>query len=89
MTRKKQFGQNMIDMERILARLFIISYIYPNILCFSDGALFLFCGDILFVGGCGRFFEGDAKAMYKTLYGEKVLVQLRITPLFTVGMSIP
>lgn len=28
----------------------------------------LFPGDTLFVGGCGRFFEGSAEDMYKALY---------------------
>lgn len=28
----------------------------------------LFCGDTLFVGGCGRFFEGDATQMYAALH---------------------
>jgi hydroxyacylglutathione hydrolase len=27
----------------------------------------LFCGDTLFVGGCGRFFEGDASDMHRAL----------------------
>jgi hydroxyacylglutathione hydrolase len=29
----------------------------------------LFCGDTLFVGGCGRFFEGDAAQMHEALNG--------------------
>lgn len=28
----------------------------------------LFPGDTLFVGGCGRFFEGTAEDMYRALY---------------------
>ena len=31
-----------------------------------DGS-FLFCGDTLFSGGCGRLFEGTAENMYKSL----------------------
>lgn len=27
----------------------------------------LFCGDTLFIGGCGRLFEGDAQQMYHSL----------------------
>ena len=27
----------------------------------------LFCGDMLFAGGCGRIFEGDARMMYAAL----------------------
>lgn len=29
----------------------------------------LFCGDTLFVGGCGRFFEGDGAQMHQALNG--------------------
>lgn len=29
---------------------------------------FLFTGDTLFSGGCGKFFEGNASEMYKNLY---------------------
>ncbi|TPX62043.1 hydroxyacylglutathione hydrolase [Spizellomyces sp. 'palustris'] len=28
----------------------------------------VFTGDTLFIGGCGRFFEGDAKQMYNSLH---------------------
>jgi len=35
---------------------------------FEDGAdKAVFTGDTLFIGGCGRFFEGDAKQMHKAL----------------------
>lgn len=34
----------------------------------------LFPGDVLFVGGCGRFFEGSAEDMYHALY--EVILQL-------------
>jgi len=35
---------------------------------FEDGSeKALFCGDTLFIGGCGRFFEGDAEQMHKAL----------------------
>lgn len=34
----------------------------------SGGSPVLFSGDTLFVGGCGRFFEGDAADMYSSLY---------------------
>jgi len=32
-----------------------------------DGQPALFCGDTLFVGGCGRLFEGTAEQMYQSL----------------------
>eukprot|EP00123_Amoebidium_parasiticum_P003786 comp15101_c0_seq1/m.11752 comp15101_c0_seq1/g.11752 ORF comp15101_c0_seq1/g.11752 comp15101_c0_seq1/m.11752 type:complete len:318 (-) comp15101_c0_seq1:78-1031(-) len=35
-----------------------------------DQAPSLFCGDTLFVGGCGRFFEGTAKEMHENLIGK-------------------
>ena len=35
--------------------------------CFKDGKSFLFCGDTLFSGGCGRVFEGTYSQMYKSL----------------------
>ena len=33
----------------------------------SDSVRAVFTGDTLFVGGCGRFFEGSAKDMYTSL----------------------
>ena len=35
--------------------------------CENDGEPFLFCGDTLFAGGCGRIFEGTAHQMYDSL----------------------
>lgn len=35
--------------------------------CASAEAPILFCGDTLFVGGCGRLFEGTALQMYESL----------------------
>jgi len=35
---------------------------------------FFFLGDTLFLGGCGRFFEGTATQMYEALI--KILSQL-------------
>lgn len=32
-----------------------------------DGKPLLFCGDTLFVGGCGRLFEGTAEQMHQSL----------------------
>lgn len=34
----------------------------------SETPPLLFPGDTLFVGGCGRFFEGTAEDMYRALY---------------------
>ena len=33
----------------------------------DDGPPILFCGDTLFVGGCGRFFEGTGKEMLNNM----------------------
>ena len=33
----------------------------------NDGEPFLFCGDTLFAGGCGRIFEGTYLQMYESL----------------------
>lgn len=33
----------------------------------TDSGNALFCGDTLFVGGCGRFFEGTAQQMHRAL----------------------
>jgi hydroxyacylglutathione hydrolase len=33
----------------------------------SDTAPLLFCGDTLFIGGCGRFFEGTAEDMLRNM----------------------
>eukprot|EP00636_Phaeomonas_parva_P017698 CAMPEP_0118858388 /NCGR_PEP_ID=MMETSP1163-20130328/5087_1 /TAXON_ID=124430 /ORGANISM="Phaeomonas parva, Strain CCMP2877" /LENGTH=341 /DNA_ID=CAMNT_0006791839 /DNA_START=176 /DNA_END=1201 /DNA_ORIENTATION=+ len=41
-----------------------------------DAAPVLFAGDTLFVGGCGRFFEGNAQEMYGNLGLEGVLATL-------------
>ena len=33
----------------------------------SDPAAAVFTGDTLFLGGCGKFFEGDGKMMHRAL----------------------
>ena len=33
----------------------------------NDGDPFLFCGDTLFAGGCGRIFEGTFEQMFNSL----------------------
>lgn len=35
--------------------------------CDTEDQAFLFCGDTLFAGGCGRLFEGSAEQMYQSL----------------------
>ena len=41
--------------------------------CENNGSPFLFCGDTLFAGGCGRIFEGTFDQMYKSLLKLKKL----------------
>ena len=40
----------------------------------SDGSKVVFTGDTLFIGGCGRFFEGNAAEMHRAL--NQVLAKL-------------
>ena len=47
--------------------LFIPSHTMGHIAYVFDRALALFSGDMLFAGGCGRLFEGDAQMMYTAL----------------------
>lgn len=48
-----------------------------------EAPISLFTGDTLFVGGCGRFFEGTAEQMYHALY--KVVSKLPKDTLLWVG----
>ena len=36
--------------------------------CQAGAARHVFTGDVLFIGGCGKFFEGTAKDMFPSLY---------------------
>ncbi len=47
--------------------LFIPSHTMGHIAYVFDEAEALFSGDMLFAGGCGRLFEGDAQMMYTAL----------------------
>jgi hydroxyacylglutathione hydrolase len=47
--------------------LFIPSHTMGHIAYVFDEAKALFSGDMLFAGGCGRLFEGDAAMMYDAL----------------------
>lgn len=39
----------------------------PVSVYFTDGFRWCCAGDTLFLGGCGRFFEGDATMMHRAL----------------------
>ncbi len=57
-----------IDVGRETARvLFIPSHTMGHVAYVFDEAKALFSGDMLFAGGCGRLFEGDAQMMYDAL----------------------
>jgi hydroxyacylglutathione hydrolase len=57
-----------VDVGRETARiLFIPSHTMGHIAYVFDDAKALFSGDMLFAGGCGRLFEGDAQMMYTAL----------------------
>ena len=47
--------------------LYIPSHTMGHIAYVFDGAKAAFTGDMLFAGGCGRLFEGDAAMMYEAL----------------------
>ncbi|MCH7868036.1 MAG: hydroxyacylglutathione hydrolase [Myxococcales bacterium] len=47
--------------------LFIPSHTMGHVAYVFDEAKALFSGDMLFAGGCGRLFEGDAQMMYTAL----------------------
>jgi hydroxyacylglutathione hydrolase len=57
-----------VDVGNQTARvLFIPSHTMGHIAYVFDDAKALFSGDMLFAGGCGRLFEGDAQMMYDAL----------------------
>jgi hydroxyacylglutathione hydrolase len=59
---------DMVDVGNQTARvLFIPSHTMGHIAYVFDDAKALFSGDMLFAGGCGRLFEGDAQMMYDAL----------------------
>ncbi len=57
-----------VDVGNQTARvLYIPSHTMGHIAYVVDEAKALFSGDMLFAGGCGRLFEGDAQMMYDAL----------------------
>ena len=57
-----------VDVGRETARVFFIpSHTMGHVAYVFDNARALFSGDMLFAGGCGRLFEGDAQMMYDAL----------------------
>jgi hydroxyacylglutathione hydrolase len=57
-----------VEIGRETARvLFIPSHTMGHVAYVFDDAKALFSGDMLFAGGCGRLFEGDAAMMYEAL----------------------
>ncbi len=57
-----------VDIGENTARvLFIPSHTMGDVAYVFDDAKAAFTGDMLFAGGCGRLFEGDAKLLYTAL----------------------
>lgn len=57
-----------VDVGEHTARvLFIPSHTMGHVAYVFDAAGAVFSGDMLFAGGCGRLFEGDAQMMYTAL----------------------
>jgi hydroxyacylglutathione hydrolase len=57
-----------VEIGRQTARvLFIPSHTMGHVAYVFDEAKALFSGDMLFAGGCGRLFEGDAQMMFTAL----------------------
>lgn len=44
-----------------------VSYVVTHVTPTSSKIPFLFCGDTLFIGGCGRVFTGNYAQMYQSL----------------------
>jgi hydroxyacylglutathione hydrolase len=53
--------------QQVARVLFIPSHTMGHIAYVFDEAKALFSGDMLFAGGCGRLFEGNAEMMYEAL----------------------
>ena len=60
-------GDTVTVGEETARVLFIPSHTMGHIAYVFDDAKALFSGDMLFAGGCGRLFEGDAQMMYTAL----------------------
>lgn len=74
-------GQEFLVLEVPGHTLDHIAYVCENLN--DTGAVF--CGDTLFVGGCGRIFEGDAAMMLQSL---KNSLRCRKLPKFFAPTSI-
>ena len=60
-------GDTITVGEETARILFIPSHTMGHIAYVFDESKALFSGDMLFLGGCGRLFEGDAQMMYTAL----------------------
>jgi hydroxyacylglutathione hydrolase len=60
-------GDTVTVGEHTARVLFIPSHTMGHVAYVFDDAQALFSGDMLFAGGCGRLFEGDAQMMYDAL----------------------
>jgi hydroxyacylglutathione hydrolase len=66
-TRGVDEGDTVQVGEHTARVLYIPSHTMGHVAYIFDEAEAVFSGDMLFAGGCGRLFEGDAKMMYTAL----------------------
>ena len=62
MTKPVRMNDEITVFDSTLKVLFVPGHTAGHIAYLGDGNLF--CGDVIFGGGCGRIFEGDAETMY-------------------------
>ncbi len=60
-------GDTVAVGEQVARVAFVPAHTSGHIAYVFDEAKAIFCGDTLFVAGCGRLFEGDAQMMYTSL----------------------
>ena len=70
MTRGVDEGDELRVGHQTARVLFIPSHTMGHVAYVFDGARAVFTGDMLFAGGCGRLFEGNAQMMFDALCGK-------------------
>jgi len=61
-------GEKIELCGRVIQALQVPGHTLGHLVYLTEGELF--CGDALFLGGCGRLFEGTAAQMFDSLYGK-------------------
>ena len=69
LTRRVDDGDEVTVIDRLFAVVNVPGHTLDHIAFWhiQDGESWLFCGDTLFAGGCGRVFEGSNEQMYQSL----------------------